>query len=61
VARVEDFVNPSVAWGSVSQLFGSSDIDFQVDGKNVTVDAVFNDDTTDEMETIPGTLTAICP
>lgn len=57
---VEDFENPSVDWSSISG-FGIGDLDFQVDGKNVAVSAAFNDGTTDDIETIPGTLVATCP
>jgi hypothetical protein len=56
----EDFENPSVQWTSISG-FGTVELDFQVDGKNVTVDAAFDDGRTDEIETIAGALIATCP
>ena len=57
---VEDFENPSLDWSSISG-FSIAELDFQVSGKNVTVAAAFNDGRTDEIETVPGTLTATCP
>ncbi len=57
---VEDFENPSVAWSSLS-LFSNGETDIQVNGKNVTVEAAFDDDRTDEIESVSGTLTATCP
>ena len=57
---VEDFENPSVDWSSISG-FSIAELDFQVDGKNVAVSAAFNDGTTDDIETVPGTLIATCP
>ena len=57
---VEDFENPSVDWSSISG-FSIAELDFQVDGKNVAVSAAFNDGTTDDIETVPGTLVATCP
>jgi hypothetical protein len=60
---VEDFENPSVGWTTnTEEFFGGSEPDFRVDGKDVTVEAVFNNSLTeDESEAIPGTLTATCP
>ena len=59
---VEDFENPSVSWSSISGILaGGAETDFQVDGDNVSVDAAFDDGTTDDIETVPGTLTATCP
>ncbi len=40
---------------------GGSQPDFQLVGKNLTVNAVFDDGTTDDIEAIPGTLVATCP
>jgi hypothetical protein len=60
---VEDFQNPSVSWSANTfELFGGSVPELEIDGKNVTINAVFDDGLTeDEMEAIPGTLVANCP
>jgi hypothetical protein len=60
---VDDFQNPSVSWSANTfELFGGSVPELEIDGKNVTINAVFDDGLTeDEMEAIPGTLVANCP
>jgi hypothetical protein len=60
---IDDFENPSESWLSFSQeVLGGSPPTLQIDGKNVTIEAVFDDNTTDgEFESVPGTLTAECP
>jgi hypothetical protein len=59
---IDDFENPSVAWDSVSgALAGGAETVLQVDGKNVHGEGVFDDDTTDEIENVPGTLEVTCP
>lgn len=60
---VEDFENPSVSWADNSlEIFGGSTPELNIDGKNVTINAVFDDNLTeDETEAIPGTLVASCP
>lgn len=62
VNDVEDFENPSLGWSSMTGLIGPSDSIIQVDGKNVTGEAVFDDELTDGViEEVPGTLEATCP
>jgi hypothetical protein len=59
---VDDFENPSVAWDSIGGvLAGGAETVLQVDGKSVHGEAVFDDDKTDEIETVPGTLQVMCP
>jgi hypothetical protein len=57
---IEDFENPSVALGAESGFLGSPDFVILVDGDKVMVEASFDDNTTDEIESIPGTLEATC-
>ncbi len=57
---IEDFENPSVDFGAVSALMGGVDFVIQIDGDKVRVEASFDDGTTDELESIPGTLEATC-
>ena len=54
---IEDFANPSVA---LSSGFGSADF-IVLDGKNVSAEVGFIDDTSDDFSEIPGTFTATCP
>ena len=57
---IEDFENPSVALEAVTGFLGEPDWTIEYDGSTVTVEAEFDDTTTDEIETIPGTLQATC-
>lgn len=57
---VEDFENPSVAWRAESGFLGMGDWVIQYDGETVFAEAMFDDDRTDEIEEIPGTLEAVC-
>jgi len=57
---VEDFENPVVAYEAVSGFIGAPDFTIMVDGNHVTAEAMFDDSTTDEIETIAGTLDATC-
>ena len=57
---IEDFENPSIALSAVSGFVGSPEFVIQVNGDQVTAEAFFDDDTTDEIEAIPGTLEATC-
>lgn len=57
---IEDFENPSVDFGAVGGIVGASGFVIQIDGNTVTVEASFDDGTTDERESIPGTLEATC-
>lgn len=59
---ITDFENPSVAYsagGPLGAMTGDDGEIIQVDGKEVSAEADFFDDTGDGMET--GTLTATCP
>ncbi len=60
---IDDFDNPSVSWSTNGiEALGGSTPDLQIDGKNVTINAVFDDNLTEsDFETIPGTLVASCP
>jgi hypothetical protein len=60
---VDDFENPSVSWGlNKQEVFGGSLPDLQIDGKNVTIEGVFDDGLTEnEFEAVPGTFVASCP
>ena len=58
---IQDFQNPSIGWEAVSGFAGASQIAFTIDGKSVNVQADFDDNTTDEIEALPGTLAMICP
>jgi hypothetical protein len=58
---VEDFENPVVGWSSISGLAGASDTVFNVDGKHVTVEASFDNELTDDLEGVSGTLDLTCP
>ncbi len=57
---VEDFENPSVGLSAISGVLSAVSFLIQYDGTTVTVEALFDDNTTDEIEEIPGTLTATC-
>jgi hypothetical protein len=57
---VEDFENPVVAYESVSGFIGEPGFTIMYDGSHVTAEANFDDSTTDEIESIPGTLEATC-
>jgi len=58
---IDDFQNPSIGWSSVT-LFGSAESQFlNVDGKHVTAETTFDDELTDDLEEVPGTLDATCP
>jgi len=59
---VEDFENPSLGWLLLTGFFSEVDPVILVDGKNVTVDTIFDDALTDDViEEVPGTLRATCP
>lgn len=57
---VEDFENPSVGLRAISGVLSTVSFLIQYDGTTVTAEALFDDSTTDEIEEIPGTLTATC-
>ena len=57
---IEDFENPSVSWHAESGFFGAVEFTIQYDGSTVFVEATFDDDRTDEIEEVPGTLEATC-
>ncbi len=52
---IEDFENPSVSLDAAGGEF------ITLDGKSITADAEFRDDTSESFDTIPGTFTATCP
>jgi hypothetical protein len=54
---IEDFTNPSV---SVASGFGAGDF-IVLDGKNVSAETGFIDNTSDDFTETPGTFTATCP
>ena len=58
---VEDFENPVVGWSSVRGLVGSADTEFTIDGKHVTVSGAFDNELTDKVESVSGTLDLTCP
>jgi hypothetical protein len=61
---IEDFENPSVSLRAddVSASFGGTDTEFiRIEGKRVTAEGSFMDDTADGFDTVPGTLVATCP
>jgi hypothetical protein len=58
---VQDFENPSIGWEAASGFVGASQIAFTIDGKSVSVEADFDDNTTDAIEALPGTLAMTCP
>ena len=58
---VEDFQNPVIAWSSLGGLLGPSETVFEIDGKNASVEAVFDNELTEEIEEIPGSLVITCP
>ena len=52
---IEDYENPSVSLESFGDEF------ITLDGKSITADGEFVDDTTESFDMIPGTFTATCP
>jgi hypothetical protein len=56
---IEDFENPVVALTNVASLMGEP-VTFEYDGNTLRVETTFDDDTTDEIEDIPGVLEATC-
>jgi hypothetical protein len=63
LADIEDFANPSIHWQTNNEEFmGGSMPTFELDGKNLSVEGVFDDVLTEnEAETVPGSLEATCP
>lgn len=55
---VDDFENPVVSWSDA--FFADEPVDFEYDGATLRVEALFDDDLTEEMEQIPGVLEATC-
>jgi hypothetical protein len=61
---IEDFENPSASWsagGPLGSLTGDPEEIIQVDGKDVTAEATFIDDTSDDLAQLQGRLVATCP
>ena len=62
---IEDFENPSVSWSSFDDVTGfiadGAVTVITIDGKNVHGEGAFDDDTTDDIEAVPGTMDVNCP
>jgi hypothetical protein len=58
---IEDFENPSLGWSALTGILGSGGPFLHLDGQSVTAETVFDDETTDEIEEVPGTFQATCP
>lgn len=58
LSDIDDFENPVVDWSSGGPLGDPVVIEF--DGSTVFVETTFDNDLTDEIENIPGTLEATC-
>jgi hypothetical protein len=57
-----DFENQTLHWRAETPFLGGDDSTFvTVDGKNIHGVGVFDDQTTDEIEELPGTLDLVCP
>lgn len=52
---IDDFENPSVALEAIGGF------ELQIDGKNISAEASFDDGTTDEIESVAGTFEGTCP
>lgn len=62
VTDIENLEDPSVAWEAYELVEGTPEFTTQVDGKNVTADALFDDRLTEsEVEEVPGTFQGTCP
>jgi hypothetical protein len=59
-ADIQNTENPAISADAVTGFITAPDWTISVDGKNVTAVAPFDDGTTDEIETTPGMLGAIC-
>lgn len=57
---IEDFNNPSVAWEAIAGFVGEPAWVVEYDGSTVHAEAIFDDQTTEDIEEIPGTLDATC-
>lgn len=55
---IDDFENPLVGWAD--SFFAEGPPDFEYDGTTLRVEALFDDELTEEMEEIPGVLEATC-
>jgi hypothetical protein len=55
---IEDFENPVVSWSD--SFFADEPPSFEYDGATLRIEAMFDDELTDEMEQIPGVLEATC-
>jgi len=51
---IDDFENPSVALEAIGGF------EIQIDGDNISAEALFDDGTTDEFDEIPGTFSGTC-
>ena len=57
---IEDFENPSVDLAAESGFLGAPEFVIEITGDKLRIEASFDDRTTDEIESIPGTLEALC-
>jgi hypothetical protein len=60
IEDVDDLENPVVSLSAQSGFYGTPSFEILYSGNTVTVSTTFDDDTTDTLEEIPGTLTATC-
>ncbi|MGD8861975.1 MAG: hypothetical protein PVI30_18335 [Myxococcales bacterium] len=59
---IENYADPTVAWEDVEgPLANGAMTVITIDGKQITGEAVFDDGTTDAIETVTGTLEVTCP
>ena len=58
---VQNFQDPSIGWSSISGLGGGSATSFKINDKRVTVQTTFDNELTDELENVDGTLDMTCP
>jgi len=60
IEDIDNVENPIVSLSAQSGFFGTPAYEIAYDGNIVTAETVFDDDMTEEIEAIPGTLTAVC-
>ena len=59
---IENFTDPTVAWETVEgPLADGAMTVITIDGKQISGQGAFDDGTTDDIETVPGTLEVTCP
>ncbi|NOX24289.1 MAG: hypothetical protein GXP36_14520 [Actinobacteria bacterium] len=60
IEDIDNVENPIVSLSAQSGFFGTPGFEIAYDGNMVTAKTIFDDDMTEEIEAIPGTLTAVC-